>query len=351
MAAAASLRCSPPEPSPEVWEREPDYYVQHAVLGHVHRPDARRSTAVPEHPSGQVVFRTEARGFRADADVVVPKPPGTWRLLVLGDSHVDGVVDNSESLSAALAPRLMVAARSAGFDGQVEVVNGGTGHWGPAQYGAAPGVWAELEADACLVVIYEGNDYLDALAAEERAGLRMLRRSEDHFDRLYSAQQVVGEHVSQQLNQDLVFATDATAAEDALGLTLAALAQAQASCPLSVVVLPTAGSVDPLTDAQSAHVGDHLGLSPQARLSGRALSRRLLTALEATGTPAVDAWPTMYAARHGLPGVDGVKTAPTRMFWAADQHLSVAGHSALAQAVDQALGPHWWPLQPSAGLP
>jgi len=346
MAAAMSWRCSPPEPPPEVWEREPDYYVQHDVLGHVHKANARRHTQVQEHPAGEVTFVTEGRGFRADADVTVPKPPDTWRLLVLGDSHIDGVVNNSESVTAALSTRLMVRARESGFTGRVEVVNGGTGHWGPPQYGAAPGVWAELEADACLVVVYEGNDYLDALAAEERAGLRMLKRSEDHFERLFAAQEVVGEQVSQQLNQDLVLATEPEVAQDALALTLTALEQAAAHCAISVAVLPTPAAVHPPTVAQRTYIAQALGLSPHARLSGRKLSGELLGALADRGVPSVDTWPWLHAERHGLPADDGVKRGAVRVFWEADQHLSTHGHRALAQAVDAALGPVWWPAAP-----
>lgn len=343
MVAAISLSCSAPEPPPEVWELEPDYYLFHAVLGHVHKPNAVRETPVPQHPDGRVFFRTEGRGFRADDDITVPKPPDTWRLLVLGDSHVDGVVDNSESLATGLSMRLMVQARSVGFEGRVEVINGGTGHWGPTQYGAAPGVWAELEPDACLVVIYEGNDFLDVLAAEERAGRRTLIRKVDHFDKLLAAQDVVGEHVSQQLNQDLVMAADPAAASDAVALTLASLAQAAARCPLSVAVLPTAGSVQPPSAPQRAHIAQALGLSPSQRLSGRAVSKRLLTALEDQGVATLDTWSALYAGRHGLPGTDGVKSHPQRMFWTSDQHLSVDGHARVARAVAEAFGPGWWP--------
>ena len=343
MAAAISLRCSTPEPPPEVWDREPDYYRPHDILGHVHKPNAVRETRVPEHPDGRVFFRTEGRGFRADADIAVPKPPDTWRLLVLGDSHVDGVVDNAESLTTGLSTRLMVWARAAGSAGRVEVVNGGTGHWGPTQYGAAPGVWAELEPDACLVLLYDGNDFLDVLAAEERAGRRPLTRGVDHFDKLLAAQEVVGEHVSQQLNQDLVMAADPAASDDALRLTLAALKQAAGRCPLSVAVLPTAGSVQPPSAEQQAHIGGVLGLSPSQRLSGRGLSQRLLVALEDEGVAAMDTWPALYAARHGLPALDGLKRPSQKMFWTSDQHLSVHGHAAVARAVAESFGPVWWP--------
>ena len=172
--ALAACRSSPPPP--EVWEREPDYYLPHDVLGHVHKPDSRRLTTVPEHPDGAVELRTNGLGFRNDRNPTTPKPVGTWRALVVGDSHTDGVVDNRDGVGDALARVLEIDRREQGIELRAEVINGGTGYWGPAQYAEAFSVWAALEPDLCIVILYEGNDFLDAVDAN-LMDLKMLSRS------------------------------------------------------------------------------------------------------------------------------------------------------------------------------
>ena len=273
--AIAAIGCQPDPPPPEVWEREADYYVAHPILGHVHKPNATRVTAVPEHPDGQVTFRTNAAGFRNSREFAVPKPPHTFRVLVVGDSHTDGVVDNSEGFGDGLARHLDVAFAEHRISDHIDVINGGTGYWGPAQYGQAFSVWAHLEPDACVVMLFEGNDLLDAVAAEERAGKRHIGRLEDHYDRLYAVAEHVGERVSQQLNQDLLFAHAPSAAIDAVRLTREAIVEAHDTCaafdaPLVVVRLPPSGAVHPPTPAETAHIQAILGPIPW--LSGRTLA-------------------------------------------------------------------------------
>lgn len=337
-----------------MWEREADYYVEHAILGHVHRPLATRTTPVPEHPAGVVTLRTEARGFRADTDVAVDKPASTWRVLLVGDSHTDGVVDNADHLASHLRALLTVAAREAGYDGTIDVVNAATGYWGPAQYGAAFGVWSALSADLCLVVLYEGNDFLDAVAAEERAGRLRVARRPDHFDRLLALQDQVGERVSQQLNQDLLFDTDPTAARAALDHTATALARAHRTCaaqaaPLVVARLPPSGAIHPLSPAEAAHVADRLG--PIALGSGRTLGGQLTDTLahSAEGAVVIDLWDDLFRAARGLPvpadlddpwAAPGRKSAPTRMYWSHDHHLSAAGHATAARTLARAIADH-----------
>ena len=345
--AIAAIGCQPDPPPPEVWEREADYYVAHPILGHVHKPNATRVTAVPEHPDGQVTFRTNAAGFRNDREVAVPKPPHTFRVLVVGDSHTDGVVDNSEGFGDGLARQLDVAFAEHRISDHIDVINGGTGYWGPAQYGQAFSVWAHLEPDACVVMLYEGNDLLDAVAAEERAGKRHIGRLEDHYDRLYAVAEHVGERVSQQLNQDLLFAHAPSAAIDAVRLTREAIVEAHDTCaafdaPLVVVRLPPSGAVHPPTPAETAHIQAILGPIPW--LSGRTLADALQRQLAevAPNVTVLDAWPQLYRTARGLrpsPTVDnpwqhtGEKAPPERVFWSHDHHLSTAGHAAVIRTL------------------
>lgn len=334
-AAAVWMGCGR---APEVWEREPDYYVQHDVLEHVHRSHTSRTFPFAEHPTGQLTMTTEARGLRADEDVAVPHPrDGRFRVVVTGDSHTDGVVHNHEHFKEALADTLSARRAQAGLPGPVEVVNGGHGHWGPEHYARFFAAYDTLEPDACLVVLYDGNDFLDALAWHERHGDRSLPRRPDHYERLAKVAEVVGEAVSQQLNQDALLAGHPDLSQQSLDLTLAALLRARDACaarPFAVAVLPSRHAVHAPSPTQSTAIATTLGLSPAERLSGRRLSRALMEGLSEAGVPATDTWPTLHLAAHGLPD----KTPPQTMFWQTDHHLSVAGHAAVARHLDAELG-------------
>ncbi len=329
---------SPPPGLPP--EREPDYYVYHDVLGHIHRPDARREMALPEHPSGHIVMATEHRGFRADAPIAVPRPPDTLRVLLVGDSHIDGVVDNRDNVAALLSARWTARVQERGGTATVEVVNGGTGYWGPIEYRHAMAVWRDLEPQACIVVVFDGNDFLDVLAVDERAGRLALARRPGHFERLEALTDSVGQLVSQQLNQDFVFAFDPLAAKMAVEKSVDALLQARESCaaigaPLFVALLPSPATIHPLSPEAEAELSHDL--APEDRLSGRHLVPALTAALEAAGVPVLDLWPDLYSAsRPPFAPADGA--GPPRLFWALDQHLSVAGHRVVADAIDREWG-------------
>jgi hypothetical protein len=109
---AAGCRREPAQPAagPDPYRgflaRESAYYIPHPQVGHVHRPHAERRMQWPEHPRGEIVFRTNNLGFREDQDTAPRKPDGTVRIMVLGDSHTDGVVWNSESFPNLLEQRL-----------------------------------------------------------------------------------------------------------------------------------------------------------------------------------------------------------------------------------------------------
>ena len=341
------MGCTQPVPTPEPHEREPDYYRAHEVLRHVHQPLATRVVPVPDHPNGQITLHTNAQGFRSDTEHPIPKPPDTVRVLVTGDSHTDGVVDNVDSFAPALARRLRMAALEAGRDVAFDVVNGGTGYWGPVEYGSAFSVWKDLEPDWCVVVLYEGNDFLDVVASEERSGLRALQRIPDHYQRLEAIGSVAGERVSQQLNQDLLFAHDVVAARDSVHHAGAALLAAHTACalqeaPLLLVRLPPVGAVHPPTAAQEQQIRAQLG--DTFSLSGRVLGDRLEEWLHgrAPDLTVIDLWQPLYRRAHGLSAIStlpfhpdgpGHKHEPQRVFWSSDHHLSVTGHAVLAEVL------------------
>jgi hypothetical protein len=115
---------------PAFLEEQSDYYMSDLVIGHIHRPNVQREVTWDEHPEGRVIMRTNNLGFREDTDTDVKKRDDTVRILVTGDSHIDGVVDNSESFPN----RLEALLNSSGLGPTFEVINGGTGYYGPQHY-------------------------------------------------------------------------------------------------------------------------------------------------------------------------------------------------------------------------
>jgi hypothetical protein len=125
------------------WRFNP--YRADGVLGYTHRPDWETVHATGEF---EVPVRTNALGLRG-APAEARKAPGTYRVLVLGDSFAFGFgVADDEAFPAALGRALAPPPGSA----RVEVLNAGVAGWSADQY------WLYLQArgfalDPDLVVI------------------------------------------------------------------------------------------------------------------------------------------------------------------------------------------------------
>jgi hypothetical protein len=138
-------------PAPEAYRAAP-------TIGYEHAPDLDVRVPLAARPAGSFELRTNERGLRRDGATAVPKPPGRRRVLVLGDSHTDGYVDNAESFSTLLETALGAAR---GADG-VDVLNAGVVGYSPVQ----EVLWyerhaVELAPDVVLLVLYAGNDVME----------------------------------------------------------------------------------------------------------------------------------------------------------------------------------------------
>ncbi len=148
-ACAAPGWCGPPQ---ELRRVDPS-----GAYGYDNQPYVDAFVPLQEHAGGGFHFRTNSLGLHRDTEVAVPKPPGVFRVLVLGDSHLE-FVNNDEHYPQQL--ELLLRARPAGE--RIEVLNAGVGGTGPVHYfqwyrsrGAA------LEPDLVLMTLYLGNDFAD----------------------------------------------------------------------------------------------------------------------------------------------------------------------------------------------
>jgi lysophospholipase L1-like esterase len=107
------------------WRFNP--YQPDGTLGYVHRPDWETVHATEDF---EVTVRTNALGLRG-APASPAKAPGTYRILVLGDSFAFGFgVEDDEAFPAALARALTPPT---GFE-RVEVWNAGVAGWSADQF-------------------------------------------------------------------------------------------------------------------------------------------------------------------------------------------------------------------------
>lgn len=102
-------------------------YRPDGVLGYAHRPSWEAVHRTDEY---DVTVRTNALGLRG-GPVAAEKPPGTYRILVVGDSFAFGFgVEDEEAFPAVLERHLAPAPARA----RVEALNAGVAGWSADQY-------------------------------------------------------------------------------------------------------------------------------------------------------------------------------------------------------------------------
>lgn len=140
--------------------RTGSFQAAHPVYGRFHVPNFDGWVRTAEYVAR---VKTNSLGLRDD-EVVQPKPPGTVRVLVVGDSFVQGSqVTVGEPFTEVLERSLN--ARPARVEGpaRYDVVNAGIGGWGPAeQYLWLKNEGMRLQPDLVVVQLYLGNDISDA---------------------------------------------------------------------------------------------------------------------------------------------------------------------------------------------
>ena len=118
-----------------------------------------------EHPDGEFWIRTNSLGMREDDEPSVDKPG--LRVLVTGDSHIDGVCNNSESVPNVLE-RLSAGSESGD---RTEVLNAAAGGYTFYNYLNVLESYVDLQPDVFLCIAYGGNDF---------AGMMQLQRFYAH---------------------------------------------------------------------------------------------------------------------------------------------------------------------------
>lgn len=146
------------------------------------------ATKIPEHARGYVEIRRNRCSLREDQEIPFEKPPGTRRIVCVGDSHTDGVCWNPESYPNLLEQRLQadgaaaaVLFPAAGGAAQIEVINVGFGPSSPyQQLWAYKQVHHRFGADVVVVAFYAGNDLVDLLRTDPPVRLDLRQGTPQH---------------------------------------------------------------------------------------------------------------------------------------------------------------------------
>lgn len=100
-----------------------------------------------------------------DVEVSLKKPPGVFRILVLGDSFTVG----SNVRQEEAYPKVLERRLQSKYGPHIEVVNAGTGGWEPIQYALYFEHYGyQFEPDLILIGFFVGNDTFDAQTSADQ---------------------------------------------------------------------------------------------------------------------------------------------------------------------------------------
>lgn len=298
-----------------------EHKVTDPIAGLALRPNAEWSLAWKEHPDERIPRRTNDRGFSEDAPT--PIEFDGERVLVLGDSHTEGVVRNDESFANVLE-RLLAQEPGAPA---VDVLNAGVGYTGPRLYLGMLRKHLDLEPDLVIATLFTGNDFWNDLWAS------YLSRDEappdpgaDYYGRIEVTQDMWSAACWQGVNQIVRFKRFPEERDAALEAVVASFEAMQALCDargarLLAVVLPTKFDTDSdLNPPRVSRLMRTLELEPEDLGANARLGDDFVRAMGERGIDCFDATPVLRAEEQPC-------------YWRRDQHLNVHGHARVAEAI------------------
>jgi hypothetical protein len=275
----------------------------------------------PEHPRGRFRTVTNSLGLRHDAEVL--RVPPDLRLIVVGDSHTDGVCDNRDSFTSIAAARLAELLPGESVEG----LNAGTGGYSFYNYLGQLERLIEFAPDVFVVAVYGGNDFYENLAPWHFfQGAERPRMSPATWQRIRAVTRAWPPALPQGYMALRYFHEHPGQLPVALQAALAAMAEIADLCAreeiaLVCVYLPPISDVQPgFEEEQRRRANEELELDEEATGSIDRLATQFLDQLRARGIEVLDMRPAFSAA-----------TEP--MYWLADHHINLAGQRATGLAL------------------
>lgn len=307
---------------PEFREHETDYYMADSLAGHLHVPHAKREMNWPEHPDGKVVMACNNLGFKKDVDTQTEKPDSVYRVIVSGDSHTDGVVNNSESF-----PNVLEQILNDSSNQTYEFLNAGNGYHGPQNYWGVLRKFQSLNPDMFIATIYTGNDFLDAVRIQSDNGWTTVpERPANYFDKLWKVDETYSGFTGQLLNQANFFNLYPAYVDSAVQYTMHSFREIQKICNernmrFMVLFLPTKLEVEAeLDSARIAEVQGIMGFSDDELMIHREVVSMVIEELGSEGIEYVDL-------------MQPLDEATEETYWKADYHIGTNGHRVVAETL------------------
>lgn len=278
---------------------------------------------LPEHPEKECWQRTNSLGLREDGET--PLLFAGTRVLVAGDSHTFGIVNNDESFANVLEAKLNRRGES-----RYDVLNAGVPLTGPRCYFRALQKYLYLGPSTFVAAIYLGNDFSnDVIVDRVLHGGRPEPPEGDYSTALSIMNDAANTWpgpIWQCLNQIARMKHFPEEQEAALKVVAQSCSLMKESCAandirLIVVLIPTKADVD-LGDSKERYerLCARLGLTDADLQTNQLLGEKLADALMQQGIETVELQPTMAASTE-------------KLYWDEDFHLSVRGHALVADAL------------------
>ncbi|MCH2106897.1 MAG: SGNH/GDSL hydrolase family protein, partial [Planctomycetes bacterium] len=280
-----------------------------------------------EHPDGEFTIRTNSLSLRRDAEAT----PGKLdlRVLVTGDSHLEGTCNNSENL-CSVAEASLKAERPGET---IEVLNAGRGGYQLWNYVGILERYLSLDLapDVFVVMVFGGNDFSGTCQMSHLfEGTHPKSLAPGYREKRQQAIEYNRPVMAQGYNSVLHFRDNPDEAEYTLNQIRRITAYMSTLCEengveLLFLYLPAPLDLDwepPFPNAAEMRL--FLDISDEVRGVNGRIAADLLEDLSRASIPAVDLTPAL--------SVD-----PAKHFWEKDLHLSVAGHRVTGELLADAI--------------
>ena len=297
---------------------DPDAYF-------THEPNLDAVRRFNEHPLGSWRMRTNSLAMRRDSEPSGEAP--TLRVLVVGDSHVDGICNNSENLCAVAE----AALESAHPGASVEVLNGARGGHSLWNYLGVIERHLSLAPDVVVVTIFGGNDFTDVLfLGHAFEGTKPRGLTPESKERRAQALQESRYVIGQGYGTLLFFKDRPLELDFSMEVSGRILEEISRKCrdagaELILMYLPSPLSLSfKRAPRREPEVRTILGLGEADLALPTEIRTRLLSEAEALELDTLDLTPLLSECRDAC-------------FWQTDLHLSVKGHERVGRLLAQRL--------------
>lgn len=274
---------------------------------------------IPDRGEGSWRLVTNNLGLRDDDDVRKAQPG--LRVLVVGDSHTDGVCQNAESFANVLEARLAAARPGE----TVETLNAGRGGYSFFNYLGALERFLPQRPDVFVVGVYGGNDFNDATMFQHAFhGTRRRNNGQEYWSQLEAAGAICPGGLAQSFLSIKEFNESGEQAEIALEAARDVSAEIVVTCQ-RFGVHPIFVYIPPLPDIEWERHAE--------------LLERMLGALELTREQArildrmADSW-IAYVRSIGAEVLDlrsSFRASREPLYWKGDHHINVAAHRIIGE--------------------